>query len=169
MDPAYLAALRQSDLEHHLHPFTDHQAMHREGTHVVFSGSGCHVVDESGRRLLDGLAGLWCVNVGYGRREIADAVHRQLLDLCYYPSFFNSTTEPAILLAEKLARLAPPGLGKVFFSNSGSEANETALKLIRAYHKLRGRSGKTKILTPHVLLPRRRHRDDEHDRARKLP
>ena len=121
--------------------------MHREGTHIVFSGSGCHVVDESGRRLLDGLAGLWCVNVGYGRREIADVVHRQLLDLCYYPSFFNSTTEPAILLADKLARLAPAGLGKVFFSNSGSEANETALKLIRAYQKLRGRSGKTKILS----------------------
>jgi putrescine aminotransferase len=147
MDPAVLATLRQSDLEHHLHPFTDHQAMHREGTHIVFSGSGCQVIDESGRRLLDGLAGLWCVNVGYGRREIADAVHKQILDLSYYPSFMNSTNEPAILLADKLARLAPPGLGKVFFSNSGSEANETALKLIRAYNKLRGRSGKTKILS----------------------
>ena len=147
MDPAYLDALRKSDREHHLHPFTDHHAMHRDGTHIVFSGAGSHVVDESGRRLLDGLAGLWCVNVGYGRREIAEAVHRQLLELCYYPSFFNSTSEAAILLAEKLARLAPAGLGKVFFSNSGSEANETALKLIRAYQKLRGRSQKTKVLT----------------------
>ncbi len=147
MDPGLLASLRESDREHHLHPFTDHHAMHRDGTHVVSSGSGCHVIDETGRRLLDGLAGLWCVNVGYGRREIADAVHRQLLELSYYPSFMNSTTEPAILLADKLAGLAPAGLGKVFFSNSGSEANETALKLIRAYQKLRGRSSKRKILT----------------------
>ena len=121
--------------------------MHREGTHVIQSGSGCYVVDENGRRLLDGLAGLWCVNVGYGRREIADAVHRQMLALSYYPSFFNTTTEPTIALAEKLAAHTPVGLGRVIFSNSGSEANETALKLIRAYNKLAGRAGKTKILT----------------------
>jgi putrescine---pyruvate transaminase len=121
--------------------------MHRDGTHVVVSASGSHVVDETGRRLLDGLAGLWCVNVGYGRREIADAVHRQILDLSFYPSFFNSTTEPTIRLAERLASHAPAGMSKVFFSNSGSEANESALKLVRGYNKILGRPGKTKILT----------------------
>jgi putrescine aminotransferase len=147
MDRDDLVALRRSDREHHLHPFTDHRDMHRAGTHIIQSASGCYVVDENGKRLLDGLAGLWCVNVGYGRREIADAVHRQMLELCYYPSFFNSTTKPAIELADRLAHLAPAGMSKVIFSNSGSEANETALKLIRAYNKLRGRSGKTKILT----------------------
>jgi putrescine aminotransferase len=94
------------------------------------------------QRLFDGLAGLWCVNVGYGRREIADAVHKQMTSVCFYPSFFNTTTEPTILLADKIAALAPKGMGKVFFSNSGSEANETALKLIRAYNKLRGRSAR---------------------------
>ncbi len=147
MDANALAALRRTDAAHFLHPFTDHNDMHREGTHVVVSGSGSHVVDETGRRLLDGLAGLWCVNVGYGRREIADAVHRQILDLSFYPSFFNSTTEPAIRLAERIASYAPAGMSKVFFSNSGSEANESALKLVRGYQKIVGRPNRTKILT----------------------
>jgi putrescine aminotransferase len=111
------------------------------------SASGSHVVDETGRRLLDGLAGLWCVNVGYGRREIADAVQRQILELSFYPSFFNTTTEPTILLAEKIASYTPPGLGRIFFSNSGSEANESALKLVRGVNRILGRPRKTKILT----------------------
>jgi putrescine aminotransferase len=147
MDPNRLTTLRQLDEAHHLHPFTDHGDLRRQGTHVVEAANGCYVFDERGHRLLDGLAGLWCVNVGYGRREIADAVHRQMLAVPYYPSFFNTTTEPTILLADQLAALAPPHLTRVFFSNSGSEANETALKLIRAYHKLRGRPGKYKVLS----------------------
>jgi putrescine aminotransferase len=147
MDTKALAALRRADAAHFLHPFTDHNDMHRDGTHVVVSASGSHVVDETGRRLLDGLAGLWCVNVGYGRREIADAVHRQIMDLSFYPSFFNSTTEPAIRLAERIASYAPAGMSKVFFSNSGSEANESALKLVRGYNRIVGRPNKTKILS----------------------
>jgi putrescine aminotransferase len=147
MESAHLADLRRRDEAHLLHPFTDHPDLHRQGTHVIQEASGCHVTDETGQRLLDGLAGLWCVNVGYGRREIAEAVRRQIESVAFYPSFFNTTTEPTILLAAKLASLAPRGLAKVFFSNSGSEANETALKLIRAYHKLRGEPRRTKILT----------------------
>jgi putrescine aminotransferase len=147
MDSTRLATLRRLDQAHHLHPFTDHTDLHARGTHVIQSAAGCFVTDETGRRLLDGLAGLWCVNVGYGRDEIADAVYRQMKAVAFYPSFFNTTTEPTIVLADKLAAHAPRPLGKVFFSNSGSEANETALKLIRAYNKLRGRSRKTKILT----------------------
>ena len=147
MDSRKLADLRRLDAAHFLHPFTDHADLHRSGTHVMQSASGSHVVDETGQRLLDGLAGLWCVNVGYGRREIADAVHRQMLDLSFYPSFFNTTTEPTILLADRIASHAPRGLGRVFFSNSGSEANESALKLVRGYHKVVGRPRKTKILT----------------------
>ncbi|MGD9762904.1 MAG: aspartate aminotransferase family protein [Candidatus Binatia bacterium] len=147
MDDARLDTLRRLDKAHLIHPFTDHGDLYRHGTHVVCEASGCFITDETGRRLLDGLAGLWCVNAGYGRTEIADAVHRQMSALAFYPSFFNSTVEPTIMLADRLARLAPGGLNKVFFSNSGSEANETALKLIRAYNKLRGRSAKRKILT----------------------
>src|SRR5262245_58257070 len=142
-----LAELRRLDQATHIHPFTDGRAMHREGTHVVRSAHGCFVVDETGRELLDGLAGLWCVNVGYGRREIADAVREQMERLPFYPSFFNSTTEPTIRLAAKLATLAPPRLGHTIFSNSGSESNETALKLIRAYWKLKKEPGRNKVLS----------------------
>ena len=142
-----LSELQLLDRAHHIHPFTNHDQLHAEGTYVIDSGSGCWVTDVNGRKLLDGLAGLWCVNVGYGRAEIADAVREQMVRLPYYCSFLNSTTEPAIRLADKLASLAPPRLAKVFFSSSGSEANETALKLIRAYQKLRGRPRKTKILS----------------------
>jgi putrescine aminotransferase len=139
--------LRWADQRFHLHPFTQHEELHAQGTHILVEGRGVFLRDSEGRQLLDGLAGLWCVNVGYGRPEIVEAVHAQMRQLAYYPSFFNSTTEPAILLAEKLAALAPPGMGHTLFSNSGSEANETALKLIRTLMKLRGTPGKTKILS----------------------
>jgi putrescine aminotransferase len=142
-----LFQLQELDRRHHLHPFTDHQQMHASGTHILRSGKGCLLEDAAGRSLLDGLAGLWCVNVGYGREEIVEAVRAQMERLPYYCSFFNSTTEPAVRLAARLADLAPAGLSHVAFSNSGSEANETALKIIRAYQRRRGRSRKRKILT----------------------
>ena len=121
--------------------------MHGPGTHLIKSGDGCFLIDQDDRRLLDGLAGLWCVNVGYNCRPIVDAVHKQMIELPYYPSFFNSTTEAPILVAEFLAQKAPARLNRTVFSNSGSEANETALKTIRAYHKLRKQPGKTKVLS----------------------
>ncbi|MEO5970792.1 MAG: aminotransferase [Bdellovibrionia bacterium] len=139
--------LQLIDKKHHIHPFTNHGDLHAQGTHIIESAKGIYITDDKGRKLLDGLAGLWCVNVGYGRQEITDAVCKQMQKLAYYPSFFNSTTEPTIQLAQRIAKLAPEAITHVFFSNSGSEANETALKLIRAYHKLKGNSGKHKILT----------------------
>jgi putrescine aminotransferase len=139
--------LEEHDRRHHLHPFTTHDEMHAVGTHIIASGDGCWLEDSHGRRLLDGLAGLWCVNVGYSCNEIVEAVNRQMRRLPYYCSFFNSTTEPAIELSARLSALAPEGMSHVMFSNSGSEANETALKLIRAYHKLRGQPQRTKILS----------------------
>ena len=139
--------LQELDTKYHLHPFTNHDEMHAQGTHLVRSSDGVYVEDENGRKLLDGLAGLWCTNVGYNRREIIDAVHEQMSKVAFYPSFFNTTTEPPVRLAAKLASLAPARLNYTIFSNSGSEANETALKIIRGYNKLRGKSRKTKILT----------------------
>ena len=121
--------------------------MHAQGTRVIVSGRGVFLQDAQGRQLLDGLAGLWCVNVGYGRAEITDAVAAQMRQLAYYPSFFNSTTEPAIRLAARLASLAPPRVQHTIFCNSGSEANESALKIIRGYWKLRGQPQRTKILS----------------------
>jgi len=142
-----LPALRRLDQAHHLHPFTDHRALHAAGTHVIRSAKGSSVIDEEGRELVDGLAGLWCTNVGYGREEILQAVSEQMRAVAFYPSFFNTTTEPTIRLAARLAELAPGRVKHALFSNSGSEANETALKLIRAYWKLRGRREKTKLLS----------------------
>ncbi len=139
--------LQQLDQRFHIHPFTSQNELDAQGTHVIVSGSGVFVQDAQGRQLLDGLAGLWCVNVGYGRTEIIEAVAAQMRQVAFYPSFFNTTTEPAIRLAERLARLAPPRIQHTIFCNSGSEANESALKIIRAFWKLRGQSQRVKILT----------------------
>ncbi|MEO8207100.1 MAG: aminotransferase [Chthoniobacterales bacterium] len=142
-----LEKLQSKDRSFYIHPFTNHAELHAMGTRLIKSGEGCHLIDERNRRLLDGLAGLWCVNVGYSCREIIDAVHEQMERIPYYPSFFNTATEAPILVAEFLAEKAPKRLNKTIFSNSGSEANETALKIIRYYNKLRGRSKKEKILS----------------------
>jgi putrescine aminotransferase len=142
-----LSTLRRLDEAHHLHPFTDQRARHKAGTHVIRSASGSTLIDEDGREILDGLAGLWCTNVGYGRQQMADAVAEQMRAVAFYPSFFNTTTEPTIRLAARLAALAPERLNHVIFCNSGSEANESALKLIRGYWKLRDQREKTKILS----------------------
>jgi putrescine aminotransferase len=93
MPPFDLASLRRLDQAHHLHPFTDHRAMHREGTHIVRSAKGCTLTFEDGREVLDALAGLWCVNVGYGREEIAEAVAEQMRRVAFYPP--SSTPRPS--------------------------------------------------------------------------
>ncbi|HEY6169350.1 MAG TPA: aminotransferase [Verrucomicrobiae bacterium] len=147
MEKSLLGELRESDRSFHLHPFTNHAELHAEGTHVITSGRGVFLRDEQGRELLDALAGLWCVNVGYNCREIIEAVRAQMERLPYYPSFFNTSTEPSIRLAARLAKLAPPRVRHTMFCNSGSEANETALKLIRFYNRALGRPQKTKIIT----------------------
>ena len=145
-DPS-TSELRELDRQFHLHPFTHHTDMHKSGTQLIKSGDGCFLIDQDDRRLLDGLAGLWCVNVGYNCAAIVEAVHRQMRQLPYYPSFFNTTTEPPVRVAEFLAKKSPARLNRTIFSNSGSEANESALKIIRSYHHTRGQSGKYKILS----------------------
>lgn len=142
-----LAQLRAADLKYHLHPFTTHAELQAQGTHLIREGRGVRVLDQDDRLLLDGLAGLWCVNVGYNCAAIVNAVTKQMIELPFYPSFFNSTTAPTIRLAEKLAQLAPARLNHSFFNNSGSESNESALKLIRGYWKLKGKPERKKILT----------------------
>ncbi|MBN2069276.1 MAG: aminotransferase class III-fold pyridoxal phosphate-dependent enzyme [Opitutales bacterium] len=142
------STLRETDKAHHLHPFTNNADMHESGNaHIITSAEGVYVYDDKGNKLLDGLAGLWCVNMGYGRKEIIEAITKQLEQLCYYPSFFNSTTEPTIKLAEKLHQLGLPRLTHTIFSNSGSGANETAIKTIRNYWNLKGKPGRTKLMS----------------------
>jgi len=140
-------SLRDVDEAHHIHPFTNNGEMYKTGAYIMEKASGSYVTDDRGVRLLDGLAGLWCVNMGYNRREIIDAVTKQMEQLCYYPSFFNSTTEPTILLAEKLHSLGLPRLTHTIFSNSGSEANETAIKAILNYWNLKGEAKRTKFIS----------------------
>jgi putrescine---pyruvate transaminase len=147
MDQLPIEELQEQDRRFLVHPFTDHSQLHVVGTHIVLKGEGCYFRDESGRRILDGLAGLWCVNVGYNSKAIARAVCEQIERMPYYPSFFNSTTEPPIRVAKFLAEKAPSRVNHAIFSNSGSEANETALKVVRAFWKLRGFARKKKIFS----------------------
>ena len=98
-----LETLRDLDRQYHLHPFTNHLDMHQPGTHLIKSGDGCHLIDENDRRLLDGLAGLWCVNVGYSCAAIVKAVEAQMTKLPFYPSFFNTTTEPPMRFSSAAA------------------------------------------------------------------
>ncbi|MDX1396829.1 MAG: aminotransferase class III-fold pyridoxal phosphate-dependent enzyme, partial [Gemmatimonadota bacterium] len=127
------ARLQELDRLHHLHPFVDPQALEEKGTRVIVGAQGSHLVDADGRRILDAMAGLWCVNIGYGRTELAEAARRQMEELPYYNTFFRSATVPVIELAEVLAELTPGTLGHAFFSNSGSEANDTVVRLVRRY------------------------------------
>lgn len=134
------ADIQRMDADHHLHPFTDHGVLNARGSRVITRGDGVYVWDAEGNRILDGMSGLWCVNVGYGRREIADAVHRQLLQLPYYNTFFQTTHPAAAELSRVLAEVTPEGLDHVFFTGSGSEANDTVLRMVRRFWQLEGRA-----------------------------
>ena len=125
--------LQQLDAAHHLHPFNDNAALALKGTRILTRGEGAYVWDAEGNQLLDAFAGLWCVNLGYGRKELGEAASKQMTQLAYYTSFFQCTTEPTILLAAKLAELTPGDLNHAFFTNSGSEANDTILRLVRHF------------------------------------
>ncbi|MCJ8510365.1 aminotransferase [Rhizobium lemnae] len=131
-------SLSEIDVAHHLHPFANTKEYREQGVRVITGGDGVYVIDSSGRRYLDAFAGLWCVNVGYGRREIADAVHAQMISLAYYNTFFGTTTEPTARLAERIVKLAGPDMSHVFFTNSGSEANDTWLRMARLYWTSKG-------------------------------
>ncbi|MGA1079511.1 MAG: aspartate aminotransferase family protein [Steroidobacteraceae bacterium] len=135
------------DSSHYLHPFTDFKALAAEGARVIERAEGVYLHDSEGRKILDGMAGLWCVNVGYGRRELAEAAYRQMQELPYYNSFFKSAHPPAIELAARLARLTPPQFRRVFFSGSGSEANDTIIRMVRRYWDLMGEPGRQVIIS----------------------
>ena len=135
------------DRAHHLHPFSDTKALAEEGCRVITRADDIYIWDSEGRRLLDGMAGLWCVNIGYGRKELAQAAQRQLLELPYYNNFFKTSAPPAIELSGLLAEITAPHLNHVFFTNSGSEANDTVFRLVRRYWDLAGKPGKEVIIS----------------------
>jgi len=132
------AQIKELDALHHLHPFTDHKSLRTGGARVIVRGEGPYIFDSEGHRILDGMAGLWTTNVGYGRKALAEAAYKQMLELPYYNTFFRTTHPPVVALARKLAEIAPANLNQVFFGSSGSESNDTAIRLIRHYWVLKG-------------------------------
>jgi len=142
--------LIREDSAHHLHPFTDYKSLAGEGGgRVITHADGVHVWDAKGRRYLDAMAGLWCVNVGYGRRELVAAAAEQMLELPYYNTFFKTTNAPAAELAAQLCDLTPKNFNHVFFANSGSEANDTILRMVRHFWALEGRPEKHVVISRH--------------------
>jgi len=141
--------LEIADRESLLHPFTSIPEHLEGGPRIVDSAHGIRIRDRAGREWIDAMAGLWCVNVGYGREELARAGAEQSARLPYYHSFLSWSNEPAIRLGERLLERAPRGMSKVFFCNSGSEANETNVKLVWYYNNLLGRPAKKKIIARH--------------------
>ncbi|TIV44730.1 MAG: aminotransferase class III-fold pyridoxal phosphate-dependent enzyme [Mesorhizobium sp.] len=142
-----LKQLQQIDAAHHLHPFTDHKELREAGSRIVTHANGPFIYDADGTEILDGMAGLWCVNVGYGRDELAEAAYAQMKELPYYNSFFKCSTPTPVLLSKKLAELAPKHVSQVFYGSSGSEANDTALRLVRHYWALEGKPEKNRIIS----------------------
>ena len=138
--------LQALDAAHHLHPFTDHKELSGRGTRIIKRASGVYLWDSEGNKLLDAMAGLWCVNIGYGRTELADAAHRQMQELPYYNSFFQCTNPPAVELASTIAELAPAHMNRVFFTSSGSEANDTVLRMVRRYWDLKGQPERKTVI-----------------------
>ena len=139
--------LSDLDPQYHVHPFTDPLHLERHRPRVLRRGKGCWLEDGDGRRILDAMAGLWCVHVGYGQERLARAAAAQMRELPYYNTFFRSTTEPAAELASKLAALLPGDLNHTFFATSGSEANDTVVRLVRHYWELEGKPEKTTIIS----------------------
>lgn len=136
-----------ADAAHYLHPFTDFKALAGKGSRVITSADNIYLRDSDGNRILDAMSGLWCVNVGYGQRELIDAATRQLETLPFYNSFFQTATPPAIELAELLAEVTPPQFQHVFFSGSGSEGNDTIVRMVRRYWDLMGQPARTVIIS----------------------
>ena len=130
-----------------MHPFTDTRELgQRGGARIITHADGCYIHDSEGHRILDGMAGLWCVNLGYGRQELVDAATRQMQKLPYYNSFFQCTHPPAIELSQLLSDLSPGEFNHVFFTGSGSEANDTQVRLIRRYWDLLGQRERMTII-----------------------
>lgn len=151
MDPKTLADLRAADRAHLFHPST-HMRTHAAGespNRIVVGGEGATIIDAEGNRLLDGFAGLYCVNIGYGRPEMAQAVARQMTELAYYHAYVGHGSAPAAELSARVMEWMPANMRRIYYGLSGSDANETQLKLIRYFWNIEGRPEKKKIIARH--------------------
>ncbi|MCD1624888.1 aspartate aminotransferase family protein [Seohaeicola saemankumensis] len=139
--------LQALDAAHHMHPFTTQEALATRGARVITRADGVWITDSDGNRIIDGMAGLWCVNIGYGRERLAEVAARQMKELPYYNTFFMTTHVPAIALSQKLAEIAPGDLNHVFYAGSGSEANDTNIRMVRTYWAQKGEPDKKVIIS----------------------
>jgi putrescine---pyruvate transaminase len=144
---ASTTGLRQLDKAHHLHPFTDFHDYSQQGGRIISRAEHVYIYDSDGNRILDGMSGLWCCNLGYSQAAIVEAIHSQLQTLPYYNNFFKCSNQPAAELAGALVEVTPPQFNHVFFTNSGSEANDTNLRLVQRYYDLLGKPEKKQIIS----------------------
>ncbi len=140
-------SLWQKDRDHFIHPFTDYSLFHDKGCDLIVDSDGIYVADIHGNRFIDGIAGLWCVNVGHGRAEIGQAMAEQATRMAYFSTFNNLSNAPAAELAAKLAALAPTHLNHVFYSCGGSAANDATIRLVHYYFNRLGKPNKKRILS----------------------
>jgi putrescine aminotransferase len=151
--PVDTRLIQQLDSAHFLHPFTDFKDLAGRGARVITRAEDIYIWDSEGQKLLDAMSGLWCVNVGYGRRELAQAAYDQMMTLPFYNSFFQTTNVPAVSLATRLASLAPVAgersFAHVFYSSSGSESNDSNVRMVRRYWDLLGQPQRKVIISRH--------------------
>ena len=143
-----IAELRRLDVAHHLPAQTDYKLQRDAGgSRIITRADGCTIFDGDGAAILDGMAGLWCVQVGYGRKELAEAAYEQMLELPYYNTFFKTAAPTTIQLAAKVASLLGGNLQHIFFNNSGSEAIDTIIRLARYYWQVKGEPNRNIIIS----------------------
>jgi 4-aminobutyrate---pyruvate transaminase len=136
----------QSDLKHHLHPYTQLRQLEKDGPLVIVRGDGVQVFDENGKAYIEGMAGLWCASLGFSEKRLVDAATRQMSTLPYYHSFSGKVPGPVPALVEAMIKWAPVPMARILFANSGSESNDTAFKLVHYYNNAKGRPLKKKII-----------------------
>jgi L-2,4-diaminobutyrate transaminase len=139
--------LTQIDANSILHPATNADDFARNGSKIIESGKGIYLRDQSGQQLIDAVAGLWCVNVGYGREELAEAMQKAAMELSYYHTFSGMSNRPQIELAERLLEKAPDGLSKVFFGSGGSDGNDSLIKIVWYINNIQNKPQKKKIIS----------------------
>ncbi|MCP3673172.1 MAG: aminotransferase [Gammaproteobacteria bacterium] len=137
----------EMDKKHFIHPYTDFSSFSDEGSQVVSEANGMYIIDSDDNKYLDGIAGLWCVNIGHGRKEMAEVIAEQVLKMQYYNPFGHSSNEPGSILAAKLAELAPGDLNHVFYTTGGSTAVDSAIRLVHFYNNVRGKNNKKQIIS----------------------
>lgn len=139
--------IQKMDSAHYMHPFTDHKSLSEKGARIITEAEGVYIWDSEGKKIFDAMSGLWCMNAGYGRKALVDAAAKQMTELPYYNSFFQTTNVPAVKLAERIVKLAGENYSHVFFSSSGSESNDTNIRMVRHYWASLGQPARKVIIS----------------------